>query len=280
MAKYFYRTSCTSSLGKQIRLYLHDCDKAEVAAEIFAKKIGAEAYYPSPMSFAGGVSYVTFPQGKKVNEKIWKKQKEQDADGADVYVPDVIHRRGALLLPRKDFRPSDTAYRIYDKRNCRWQDVRDLYKMTDWAGMIGMRLTDDKQKDAELLDERMSKELFRMFTELSRPGIVITSDGRYKIPLIDREAIRIEHDRMRLPEVNANRLFRLLNIDFMDGQDNGMKIVQPVAPAFFEWADRYYIGSSYPCNHDDLETITQGTFNLKRTALRQAEEVIRRGDES
>lgn len=280
--KHYYRIQCPTELGKQFRKFWHDCNKAEKAAEIFAKKVGAEAYYTSPTAFAGGVACVSFKNEEKVNRKLWRPL-GKDADGAEQWEPDVKHRNGVLLLPRKDFRPSDTANRVYSKRNSRFGEVRMAHTTQEWAAMIGLRMTGDVQRDAAALEEAMSKELFCRYTEVYRDDAVATAsmDRRYKLTWVARESIRIEVARMKLPVVSTERLLHLLEADLLDGMpdDGKPKFVRPVTPTFFEWADRYYIGVAYPCSHPDLEEITEGTYRLKMLALRQAEEA-RRMEES
>lgn len=276
MAKHYYRMNCSSELGVRFRFFWHDCEKARKAAEVFAAKVGAEAYYTSPTAFEGGVACVSFPKGTEVNKKIWRLL-GSDADGAEQWEPAVEHRTGVLVLPRKGFRPSDTACRIYYKKMSRWGEVRHLYTLKEWAQLAGIELTDDKKKDALTVDEKMGKELFCIYTELYREDAANDPDRdrRYKMTWVAKESIRIERARMKLPVVSTERLLQLLNADLLDGQpdDGKPKFVKPTTPTFFEWAGRYCIGIDYPCKSDDLEEITEGDYRRKMITLKQAQEM-------
>ncbi len=278
---YYYRIPCSSELGKQFRQFWHECTKAEKAAEIFAAKVGAESYYTSPAAFAGGVVCVSFPKGTEVNTKMWRLL-GKDADGAEQWEPAVEHRENVLVLPRKGFQPSDTAFRVYSKRLSRWREVRHLHTLQEWATLAGVKLTDDKKKDAERLDDLMAEQSFCLYTELWRTDCVIAPhDNRRHMTWVARESIRIEKARMTLPMVGTERLLRLLKADLLDGlpDDGKMKFVKPITPTFFEWGGRYYVGVAYPCKHDGLEAITEGDYRVKMVALRQAEEA-RKHEES
>lgn len=276
--KHYYRINCNSDLGIKFRLFWHDCIKARTAAELFAKKVGAEAYYTLPTVFEGGVACVSFPAGTEVNKTIWRLL-GRDIEDTDQYKPNVEHIKDVIMLPRKGFRPSDTARRIYAKKMSRWSEVRYLHSLTEWAQMAGVTLTDDKKKDAARVDEMMSSQTFCFYTELSHESIAKEheNDRRYKMPWVARESINIERARMKLPVVSTERLFHLLHADLLDGQpdDGKPKFIKPTTPTFFEWAGRYYIGIDYPCKHDDLEEITEGDYRLKMITLRQAEEAKR-----
>ncbi len=279
---YYYRTETSTALGKEIKKYLHDCYRAEKAADIWAKKAHAKNFYPSPTAFAGGVSCVSFEKGKEVNEKLWKPiplDEDEEEEQEQKWVPNVEHRDGAIILPRKDFKPSDTDDKVFSRRPSTWAEVRHLYTRETWLKMIGMRSTGDKVEDAKKIEDRMMKELFCRYVQVYRTDAVITPDKRRRMPYVASAAIRMEVARLRLPVVSANRLFLMLKVNLLDGQteDGKPKIFRPTTPAFFEWGGRYYIGCSYPCQREELEEITEGTFNMKRNALIQREEAIRRG---
>jgi len=138
--RYYYRFETSSILGKKFRSFWNECNKAERAAEVFAKKVGAAAYYSSPSAFAGGVAAVAFEPGK-ANGKIWRSAGRTE-DGEELWEPDVKQRNGVLVLPRRGFKPSDTATRIYSRRISSWQEVKGIYTLREWAKLAGVEMPD------------------------------------------------------------------------------------------------------------------------------------------
>lgn len=250
--RHFYRFSTSSELGKKFRSFWNECNKAERAAEVFAGKVGAAAYYSSPSAFAGGVACVAFEPGK-ANEKMWRSAGKTD-DGEELWEPDVKQRNGVLVLPRRGFRPSDTATRIYSKRISAWKDVKGILSMREWAAMArvempaltppdgggtaaaagtvaasgtvgtaGAKLT-EAQKAArkhaldiveKKIDEKMEKEMFCQYIELYRDDD-IPADPTHphrKKPLYISQSIRIEKERLTLPVVSMDMLYHLMQAD-------------------------------------------------------------------
>lgn len=285
--RYYYRFSTSSQLGKKFRSFWNECNKAERAAEVFAKKVGAAAYYSSPSAFAGGVAVVAFEPGK-ANKKMWRSAGRTD-DGEELWEPDVKQRNGVLVLPRRGFKPSDTATRIYHRRLSSWQEVKGLLSLREWAQMIGVAMPDADasgvvakealEKAERKVNERMEKEQFCRFIELYRDDEIPfdPTHPKRKAPLYISQSIRIERERMLLPVVTVGKLYALMEADQSGDKptDGKPKLVQNVTPTFFEWGGRYYIGIEYPCKAEGLEEIEQGVYQVKMTTLRQAEEAQR-----
>lgn len=294
--RYYYRFSTSSQLGKKFRSFWNECNKAERAAEVFAKKVGAAAYYSSPSAFAGGVAAVAFEPGK-ANGKMWRSAGRTD-DGEELFEPDVKQRNGVLVLPRRGFKPSDTATRIYSRRMSAWKEVRSIYTLCEWAKLAGVEMPDADasgvvaaiptraaaMKEAleqveRKVNEKMEKELFCQFIELYRDDEIPVdpTHPRRKTPLYISQSIRIERERILLPVVTVERLYALMEADLSGDKptDGKPKLVQNVTPTFFEWGGRYYIGIEYPCKAEGLEPIIEATYRMKMTTLRQSEEAQR-----
>ena len=257
MARFYYRFDCSSELGKKFRTLWNICEKADRAAEVFAAKVGAQTYYSSPLAFAGCVECVSFEDTESVNRKIWKSM-GKDADGYEQWVPIVSSRSDVLILPRKDFKPSDTATRIYEKRSLSWAMVSYLHSMKEWAEIVQMPLTGDEKKDKEQLDKVMNSTRFVKYIELYRDDTdSIPADRRVKMPYFVRESIRIERARMLLPVVKMESFYSLLQTDFSGvTKDGEMSVVKDSTPTFFEYNKRIYLGIEYPCSADGLKEIS------------------------
>ena len=268
----FYRFNVGTDLGKQFRKFWYDCDKAERAANVYAQKVGAKQFYSSPAAFAGGVVCVSFDEGEEVNARLWRSV-GKDADGIEMYEPNVKQRHGVLVLPRRGFQPSDTAQRIYQKRPSPWSEVCQVYTLEEWSEIAGIKLTGDKQKDFAALTKKMSGEMFCKYIEIYRDDEEVNfTDNRCRMTNIARKSILIEKQRLMLPLVRTERLYQLLQADETAGfKDGKPHLVQHTTPTFFEYGGRYYIGIDIPCRHESLEEISEAKYNMKKVDLVTAE---------
>lgn len=266
MTRHFYRFDVNSDIGRQFRKLWNECAKAERAAESFAKKVGARTYYSSPSAFTGGVECVSFQDGAKVNKKLWR-MVGKDADGLEQWVPDVKRRSDVMLLPRRDFKPSDTATRIYGRRVLPWPMVRHLRTLDEWMPLAQVTPSGDAVKDAERVDETMRQALFVRYTELYRDDEIPAdpTHPRRKMPLYIRESIRIERARLTLPVVKMDQFHQLLQADKSAVLKDGKPIiVQESTPTFFEYDRRYYLGIDYPCRADGLTELSSAAYVAAR----------------
>lgn len=271
MEKHYYRTLESSELGRLLRKFLHDCDTAERQADNYCQKAGAQTFYGDESHMAGGVLCLGFGD-QQPDKKLWRSI-GKDGDGLEMYEPNCQRRQDCIILPRSDFRPSDTATRIYQRRACRWQDVAPMHTHDEWMRIAGLTPSKDADRDRHRLNEKMAKEAFCRYTELyydDEQDKQVKASPRYRMPLYCRRAIRLEYDRLRLPVVSIQSLFSILRADLTFGQQRA--IVQPVTPIIFLHYGRYYIAIDYPCSHPDLEQIEQGQFAIKRG---EAERLLR-----
>ena len=88
--RYYYRFDTSSALGKKFRSFWNECNKAERAAEVFAKKVGAVAYYSSPSAFAGGVAAVAFEEGKANENPSKEKVEVKEVEGRKNFNDKVV----------------------------------------------------------------------------------------------------------------------------------------------------------------------------------------------
>ena len=267
MAKYFYRFDASSELGKKFRNFLYECDKANRAADTYCAKVGAKTFYGNESAFAGGVLCVGFEDGEKVDKRLWRSV-GKDGDGYEMWEPNCQKRQDVIVLPRRDFRPSDTASRVYNKRPSRWQDVANLHTKDEWIRIATITTSGDQDKDWKKAVNKLSKETFCRYVELyisDEQRQEQATNPHYRMPLWMKRAIHLELQRLKLPIVSIQALYGILQTDLTDGKkDSTMKIVQPTTPIFFELYGRYYVGIDHPCNNPTLEIITPEKFNIRR----------------
>lgn len=93
MAKYYYKTAEDSATGKQIAAFWKECQRVEMKAEQYAKRMGAVEFFFSPEGYAGGVEWLVFANPDRVNTERWKEG--EPIDGVRVWKPNVttvLHR--------------------------------------------------------------------------------------------------------------------------------------------------------------------------------------------
>ena len=256
MNVFFYECSASSELGKKISRFHHACLKADEAAENFAKKMGAKAYYSDPSAFAGGVNCLEFEEFL-VDKQMWRPA--EVVNGVQCYEPAVNVVAGAILIDDIErFRPSDTRIRIYAKQPVGWEQVRQFYTMYQWAARIGYQLTGDKEADGKWIIEQLENRKFLQFMEFY--GQQQPSRKGNKRSRAFLRAVRAEQQRMRLPVIPVQELYHILQADLPVGDGSADAEKEPSTPTFFLYQDSYYIGVSYPCHHRDLQPITKQRY--------------------
>lgn len=256
---YYYACKKTSVVGRRLLSFLHRAIKADERAEAYAKKFGASSYVQPPQFFAGGVDFLEFD--KEPDTKVWRKR-ITTPDGIDEYEPNCMVRSDLLMVDHGNFKPSDTWNRAYLGSHLTWLQVRDKKTLQEWAALVGYELTDDKEWDVRNVDSLLSDKFF--FPYLEYFGDQPSRDGK-AIPQTLRKAIRAERERQRLPVVDAQELFLLLNMQ-MDVADDNKKAspVSVVTPVFFLQGDNFYIRSRMPCKVDGLEQTNVVEFNYHK----------------
>lgn len=265
MTKYYYRVNETSEIGKKLKSLLYECEKAERAAHTYCSKVGAETFYSDPSMLAGGVVCVGFGDAE-VDLKLWRSV-GKDGDDLEMYEPNCQQQIGCIILPRRNFHPSDTASRIYYKRPSRFQEVVSLHTKEEWIKMAAIKTTKDKDKNWANAIAKLEKEMFWKYIELYYNDEQLNESAknpRYSMPFYMRRAIHQELQRLRLPVVGIQSLYSLLHVDVSDGHPDEKKIVKATTPIIFLHYGRYYIACDHPCLSEQLEAIEEGVFTIKK----------------
>ena len=266
MERFYYQFLASSPLGKKFFKFHHQCVNADEAAENYARKMGAKAWYSDPNAFAGGVNCLEFDE-QKVDKQMWRPV--DVIEGRQCYEPAVSVVAGAVMIDDKErFRPSDTRIRTYAKQPCRWEQVRQFYTMRQWAAMIGYQLTGNKEADGQAIIDRMKNQKFLQFMEFygeQRPS----RPKENKIARAFRRAVRAEQQRMRLPVVPVQALYDLLHgVSPVCSDTIATENENPSTPTFFLFGETYYVSVSRPCQHQDLQAITKEIFVYKANMLK------------
>lgn len=235
--KYYYKFPVNSPLGNRLSAFWNACQRADIKAEAYAKKMGAVSFYSNPFAFAGGVSLLSFPKRKMadgteqlvVNREQWRS--EGFVGGEECFVPNTTAVIGCTVYPDTHFRPSDTASIVYHKRFSSWSEVRHVYSVKKWRekAMIksGATLTNEEMK--KKLDEEMKDKCFLLYTEYKG----LTSDK-----LAAKRAVRAEVFRMALPIVLVSDFYRIFGVEDIDFRES------EETPTFFVYGDFYCVSMS------------------------------------
>ena len=262
MEKYYYQFSADSELGKRMFRFHHECLKAEEAAEKYAKRMGAMAYYSQPAAFAGGVVCVEFSPEKTVDADQWRFVME--VDGHKYYEPNCMVTAGCMFYDER-FIPSDTHFRVYQRIPCGFNEVQHLHTLKEWAAMAGYVLTGHKPYDEKEVIERMKDKRFIQFIDFIGHQLPKKKQNKTSRALL--RAIRAEQQRLRLPVIPMAMVYDMLQADITRDPE------EPSTPTFFAYKASYYICIDYPCKHPDLQTIAKPVYvfnmNMMRNDLRR-----------
>ena len=271
MAKhYYYRCDSASEIGKKLKRLLNDCQKAERAQMDFGRKCGAESIVPVDDNFEGGVIGVTFADDDKVNKTVWK-EIVKDEDGKTIWRPNCECREGVAISKNDRYRPGNTATRLFDYKQRTFAEVKHLYTAQQWYDLVrkflsDRELTGNREEDEALVGKLLSEKRFIKYVELYRTD----TDKRIReMSKLQREAINLEHRRRMLPVVTPLRVFSMLKADMMADvpADKQTGFVKPETPAFWEYADHWYIGCVFPCKAEGLTEISSKAYITKLTDL-------------
>lgn len=271
---YYYRLNADTEAAGRLRQLLNAINQAQRAQVTFLKNIGAEGFKDDEERLmAGGVLCVSFPDDKKVDERIWR-QAHKDLDGVQMWVPNVERRTGCIILPRRGFQPSDTWCRVYSKRPWSWAQSMSQYTLKEWAQMAGVTLTGDKERDAERVTAELKDADFGHYTEFyHRDWDPQVLDKKVRIPWWVREAVRLEVQIAKLPQVPISMFYRLMQAESPVPAGQTHAVVSEMLPNFFELAGRYYISSSRPLRAEGLEEINRQKYAEKEQPFREAERI-------
>ena len=260
MARYYYRIDSCSALGKQFRSLWNDCIKAEKAQESFVRRMGAKSFTESTVYFTGGVKELIFPEDMTIDERTWQQAGKDDETQETLWVPNVRKSSGCVISPRKGWKPSSTATRIYGTKPMKWQQASLIYTTKKWAEIANIPLSGDTAQDGKKVEDALCNEIFWSYVEIQGCKDLLS---RQRMPEWMRRAISAERERLLLPVVRVERIYNILQAEFIDDKTPSK------TPTFFEFGGRYYVGVGCECRHEMLESITEGTYSLKRTSLMQ-----------
>lgn len=250
--------------------YWHEAVKAEKAAEKYAKQFKATEWLSDPNFFGGGVAYLIF--GDVIPDStIWRVGTKVEG-GTLCYEPNVQMVQ-MMAHVKRGLHPSDTWNRVYRKNPMTFEMVKRRYKLEEWAQFGKYVLSGNEEKDWHRIDKMFSGFDFYDFV-LIRPSTEIKKDkkGNDKFSLAQRRAVYAQKQRMQLPVVRVEDLYKIMDANLVAKDENGKLIKSQSSPTFFKYWNDLYFASDYPCKGDDLIEISLADYNIAmREAQRRAE---------
>lgn len=249
--KYYYTFKEYTLFGRRLKVFWQACQNVERKADAYAKKMGAEAFYSSPVSFAGGVACLVFPKRKMddgtervtANREVWRM--DGTLDGEECFVPNVTQRTDCLVYSDRRFCPSDTSSVIFHRRFSTWREVSHLHSLKRWLEKMCLPHT----TTADELEAIMQKKHFLLYTEI----VAMSGDKQ-----AGKRAIRAERFRMELPVIEVADFYRLFGV-----ADTAIPQAEET-PTFFLYQGSYYVGLSAEIDGDDVEEIDEQRFTCMR----------------
>ena len=228
MSKYHYQLPVDSKTGKKLSHFWHLCMKCEQEAEKYAKKMGGQYYYSDPRYFAGGVSFISFPDNKPKDAAMWREiGKIGDEEDVVYFEPNVTKRIDWEEIPTKDYRPQNSFDCIYGRQ--------PVEKDGKWY-LQCIRFEYDEEPGLSHNSPRVASRTVR-------------------------RAIKAEMQRTKLPVMRVEPLLNLLGADWLQTEtvDGKPQKSPETTPTFFVFENHYYIGCDYECKADGLKEISPQT---------------------
>ena len=269
----YYKVDRSTNTGKQLDLFLRKCQKADIAADKYAKRMGAVSYIQPMDVFAGGVDYLEFQCSKKGKEWIevpsgnpsvtlWQpnclavpaiKSVPKGVNFElkwDEFIPGGIKCAKRLSLDDiKTLLGDDHVKKLreFEKANLGVgaYDYVPLHRFTHGSDKIALNASEASDKNQNI------------------------SRSHQRKPQWFRKAVEAEKLRLSLPVVEMSDFQEIVKFKLPDDKKDAKSSEPLSTPAFFIYDGYFWVSFSYPCTADDMEEITKETFEyVMNTAKR------------
>lgn len=256
--RYFYKTKEDSSLGKRLLLYMKEVERVCNEAEILMKKVGADNAVPDMSSEAGGITAFMFNK-TILPKEIWLYEEE---NGERFYYPNV--RMDYMVLPESMTSPGKTtegyikgkllSRRVTEEKKRSFAEIRHLLSFQQAAKFANVKVRHDNapsiilQKERSPLFDEAAQDIKRVETALRKTVFytITTLTGH-------RTAVDIQQGMFRLPVIPAFTLSDMLQME--------CRTEKSTVPSLFRYRGDFYIASSLPSPHPELEGIEEKVYS-------------------
>ena len=270
----YYKVDISTNTGTQLNQFLRKCQKADIAADKYAKRMGAVKYIQPMDVFAGGVDYLEFQCSKKGKEWI-------EVPSGDPSV--TLWQPNCLAIPAIKTVPKGVDFEL------KWDEFipggikrAKRLSLDDVKSLLG---DDNVKKLREFEQANLGIGAYdyvplHRFTHGSDKLILSPSEAqdndklsqssRQRKPQWFRKAVEAEKLRLSLPVVEISEFYDIVKFQLPDDKKDA-KSSEPIStPAFFIHDSYFWVSFLYPCTADDMEEISKETFEYVMNTAKRA----------
>ena len=270
----YYKVDISTNTGTQLNQFLRKCQKADIAADKYAKRMGAVKYIQPMDVFAGGVDYLEFQCSKKGKEWI-------EVPSGDPSV--TLWQPNCLAIPAIKTVPKGVNFELkWDEFIPGGIERAKRLSLDDVKSLLG---DDNIKKLREFEQANLGIGAYdyvplHRFTHGSDKLILSPSEAqnenrmspitRQRQPQWFRKAVEAEKLRLSLPVVGISEFYDIVKFQLPDDKKDA-KPSEPIStPAFFIHDGYFWVSFLYPCTADDMEEITKETFEYVMNTAKRA----------
>lgn len=249
------------SRGYRLNSFNHQAYRAELEAQNYCKKMGADEWISDPNFFAGGVSYLIFADEKKVNTAVWRKDMVDEGSGC--YVPNVRLYDGMAYMDA-NMKPSNTRDRIYSEQGKTFEEIKDKFDLQGWAKWLRLDvkgLTNEEITSA--IHIAVAGKVFYTLMRIVPVGKVKDKgNGKSQYTRLQMKAMSAERMRLSLPVVPTSKLYEIIGADLTvfakDNKDKKKGIAN--TPTFFHYFHNFYVSLDCPCKGENITELSSAEY--------------------
>ena len=272
----YYKVDISTNTGTQLNQFLRKCQKADIAADKYAKRMGAVGYIQPMDVFAGGVDYLEFQCSKKGKEWI-------EVPSGDPSV--TLWQPNCLAIPAIKTVPKGVNFEL------KWDEfIPGGIKRAKRLSLddIKLLLGDDNVKKLREFEQAnlgigaYDYVPLHRFTHGSDKLTLSASEAlndnrmspstRQRQPQWFRKAVEAEKRRLSLPVVGISEFYDIVKFKLPDDKKDAKSSDSLSTPAFFLHDGYFWVSFVYPCTADDMEEITKETFEYAMNTAKRASE--------
>ena len=256
----YYKVKLSTNTGKQLVAFLKKCQKADIAADKYAKHMGAVSYVQPNDVFAGGVEYLEFTTKKG---KEWREVPTGDP-ASKLYNPNCLAVPAIKIVPKgvnlelkwDEFIPGGI------KRAKRFS-LAEIEKAFN---------ADKIRQVREFVNAHLGADSY--YYVLVSQFVDMDNKIAKRKPQWFRKAVEAEKRRLSLPVVEMSEFNDIVQCklpeSLMEAKIMGS---QPSTPVFFVYDGYFWVSFYCPCTAEGMEEIEKKTFTLTLIAAKRASEV-------
>ena len=270
----YYKVDISTNTGTQLNQFLRKCQKADIAADKYAKRMGAVGYIQPMDVFAGGVDYLEFQCSKKGKEWI-------EVPSGDPSV--TLWQPNCLAIPAIKTVPKGVNFEL------KWDEfIPGGIKRAKRLSLddIKLLLGDDNVKKLREFEQANlgicaydyvplhrfthGSDKLTLSVSEAQDNDKLSPSSRRRKPQWFRKAVEAEKLRLSLPVVEISDFQEIVKFQLPEDKKDAKSSDSLSTPAFFLHDGYFWVSFIYPCTADDMEEITKETFEYAMNTAKRA----------